>query len=55
MINKEKLDKNHQLQESGISGIKVGKKDFNEAVQGLLRIDELAGWRDERVSFDAYR
>jgi hypothetical protein len=44
-----------QLENSVASGIETGKKGFQQAAQALLRIDELALWRDEAVSFDAYR
>jgi hypothetical protein len=54
-FNQQELDKKHQLEESVIAGIESGKCGFQQAAQALLRIDELGLWRDEAVSFDAYR
>ncbi|MFN6559995.1 MAG: hypothetical protein RMY28_009325 [Nostoc sp. ChiSLP01] len=54
-LNSSELDKKHQLEQSIIEGIEAGKRGFQQAAQALLRIDELGLWRDEAVSFDAYR
>ena len=54
-LKQAELDKKHQLEESVIAGIESGKRGFQQAAQALLRIDELGLWRDEAVSFDAYR
>jgi hypothetical protein len=55
IFNKQELDKKHQLEKLVFDGIESGKRGFQQAAQALLRIDELALWRDEAVSFDAYR
>ncbi|ACC81122.1 hypothetical protein [Nostoc punctiforme] len=55
ILSGSELDKKHQLEQSILEGIEAGKKGFQQAAQALLRIDELALWRGEAVSFDAYR
>jgi hypothetical protein len=55
VLKQNELDKKHQLEESVISGIETGKKGFQQAAQALLKIDELALWRDEAVDFNTYR
>jgi hypothetical protein len=49
------LHKKQQLEDSVREGIEIGKKGFQQAAIALLKIDELALWRDEAKSFDAYR
>jgi hypothetical protein len=55
ILNSCELDKKHQLENQIFEGIESGKRGFQQAAQALLRIDELGLWRDEAVSFDAYR
>ncbi|OKH14814.1 hypothetical protein NIES592_08025 [Fischerella major NIES-592] len=55
ILKEDEAIKKQQLEESVIAGIESGKRGFQQATQALLRIDELGLWRDEAVSFDAYR
>jgi hypothetical protein len=54
-LGKDEVDKKQQLEEAVVAGIESGKRGFQQAAQALLRIDELGLWRDEAVTFDAYR
>lgn len=54
-LEKNEVDKKQQLEEAVVAGIECGKRGFKSAAQALLKIDELGLWRDEAVSFDAYR
>jgi hypothetical protein len=55
ILEKDEVDKKQQLEEAVVAGIESGKRGFKSAAQALLKIDELGLWRDEAVSFDAYR
>ncbi len=55
ILGKNELDKKHQLEQSVIDGIELGKRGFQQAAQALLEIDQLALWRDEATDFNTYR
>ncbi|MEH2138595.1 hypothetical protein [Nostoc sp.] len=55
ILSNLELDKKHQLEQSVAEGIESGKRGFQQACEALLKIDELALWRDEAASFNAYR
>ncbi|MBW4480280.1 MAG: hypothetical protein KME54_26450 [Tolypothrix brevis GSE-NOS-MK-07-07A] len=54
-LDDDELDKKQQLEDSVREGIEAGKRGFQQAAIALLRIDELALWRDEANSFNQYR